>query len=68
MTLVFANDNENWYIAGIQKLLKIFEIKIDGIQSAIQKFWYMNGIQAKKAIWNLIPTLKSWIEDAYYTK
>ncbi len=48
MTLVIANDNENWYIAGIQKLLKIFEIKIYGIQSAVQKFWYMNGIQAKK--------------------
>ncbi len=42
--MVFANENENWYIAGIQKSLKILEIKIDGIQRAIQKFWYMNGI------------------------
>ncbi len=48
--LVFANENENQYKAGIQKSLKFFEIKIDSIQSAIQKFWYMNSIQAMSDI------------------
>ncbi len=27
-----------------------FDIKIDGIQSGIQKFWYMSGIQANKNV------------------
>ncbi len=36
-------------MAGIQKSLKKFETKNYGIQSAIQKFWYMSGIQAKKS-------------------
>ncbi len=48
MWLVFANENENCYKAGIQKSLKVFEIKIYSIQSAIQKFWYTSGMQTKK--------------------
>ncbi len=35
MWSVFANENENWYKAGIQKSLQVFDIKIFGIQSAI---------------------------------
>ncbi len=38
MWLVFVNENPNWYIAGIQKSLKFFEIKVDGIQNALQNF------------------------------
>ena len=34
-----------WYT----KVIKKFETKNYGIQSAIQKFWYMSGIQAKKS-------------------
>ncbi len=47
MWLVFANENPNQYIAGIQKSLKFFEIKNDSIHCATQKNWYMDGIQAK---------------------
>ncbi len=36
-------------MAGIQKSLKKFKTKNYGIRSAIQKFWYMSGIQAKKS-------------------
>ncbi len=46
--LVFANKNENWYKAGIQKSLHFFNIKIYGIQSAVQKFWYISGCKQKK--------------------
>ncbi len=49
MLSVFENENENHYIAGIQNSLKFVKIKIDGIQSTIQKFWYMSGIQTKKS-------------------
>ncbi len=37
-------------IASIQRSLKLFEVEIDGIQNALQKFWYKSGIQAKKAV------------------
>ncbi len=37
-------------MTGIQKSLKKTVLKIDGIQIAIQFFWYMSGIQTKKAI------------------
>ncbi len=41
-----------WYTKVIKKIV----FKIYGIQSAIQKFWYMSSIQIKKAIWNCITT------------
>ncbi len=34
-----------WYT----KVIKKFETKNYGIQSSIQKFWYMSGIKAKKS-------------------
>ncbi len=37
-------------MAGIQKSLKKIETKNYGIQNTMQKFWYMSGIQAKKAV------------------
>ncbi len=37
-------------MTGIQKSLKKIETKNYGIQSAIQKFWYMSGTQDKKAV------------------
>ncbi len=41
-----------WYT----KVTKKIEIKIDSIQSAIQKFWYTSSIQTKKAVWNCVTT------------
>ncbi len=38
MQLVFANENENWYKAGIQNSLPFLNIKIFGKQSALQNF------------------------------
>ncbi len=35
-----------WYT----KVIKKFKIKIDVIQSTIQKYWYMSGVQAKNAV------------------
>ncbi len=46
----------NWYKAGTQKSLKIFDIKVDSIQSAIRKFWYMSGMEAKKPH-KIVPTV-----------
>ncbi len=48
MWSVFMNEKVNWYKAGIQKSLQFLAIKIYGIQSAVQKFWYMSGMQTKK--------------------
>ncbi len=35
----------DWY----KKVIKKTVLKIDSIQNAIQFFWYMSGIQTKKA-------------------
>ncbi len=48
MLLAFANENENQYIAGIQKSLKIFEIKIDGIQMLYKNFGIWTVYKQKK--------------------
>ncbi len=39
-----------WYTKVIEK----FEIKIYSTQSAIQKFWYMSGIQSKKKLYEVV--------------
>ncbi len=36
-------------MTAIQKSLKKFKTKNYGIQSAVQKFWYISAIQAKKS-------------------
>ncbi len=40
--------NKNLYVDGIQKSFKFFQIKLFRIQWAIQNFWHMFGMQAKK--------------------
>ncbi len=45
------------YLTGIQKSLQKFETKNYGMQSAIQKFWYMSNIQAKKRCMKLYTKL-----------